>query len=73
MNRRFLLSLPVLAALALGGVSVAGELYLVPDEVWWDIEIGEPPDLYRGRVELADGRDIFGIRRTEYQLETSDS
>jgi gamma-glutamylcyclotransferase (GGCT)/AIG2-like uncharacterized protein YtfP len=44
-----------------GGVSVAGELYLVPDEVWWDIEIGEPPDLYRGRVELADGRDIFGI------------
>lgn len=44
-----------------GGVSVAGELYTVSDEVWRRIEAGEPPHLYRGRVRLADGRDVLGI------------
>jgi gamma-glutamylcyclotransferase (GGCT)/AIG2-like uncharacterized protein YtfP len=44
-----------------GGVSVAGELYMVSDEVWRRIEAGEPPHLYRGRVRLADGRDVLGI------------
>lgn len=43
------------------GVSVKGELYLVPDDVWARIEAGEPPNLYRGEVKLADGRRPFGI------------
>jgi gamma-glutamylcyclotransferase (GGCT)/AIG2-like uncharacterized protein YtfP len=44
-----------------GGVAVAGEIYLVPDEVWQRVEAGEPPGLYRGKVRLADGREIWGI------------
>jgi gamma-glutamylcyclotransferase (GGCT)/AIG2-like uncharacterized protein YtfP len=44
-----------------GGVSVAGELYRVPDEVWSRVEAGEPPNLYRGPVRLADGRVVDGI------------
>jgi gamma-glutamylcyclotransferase (GGCT)/AIG2-like uncharacterized protein YtfP len=43
------------------GVSVAGELYLVPDHVWRRVEAGEPPDLYCGPVRLADGREVQGI------------
>ena len=39
-----------------GGVAVPGELYELPDEVWARVEAGEPPDLYRGPVELEDGR-----------------
>ena len=44
-----------------GGVAVAGEIYLVPDEVWRRVEAGEPPDLYCGPVRLADGREVQGI------------
>ncbi len=44
-----------------GGVAVKGELYLVPDDVWARIEAGEPANLYRGEVKLADGRRPFGI------------
>ena len=44
-----------------GGVAVKGEVYLVPDEVWAKIEAGEPPNLYRGEVKLADGRRPLGI------------
>jgi gamma-glutamylcyclotransferase (GGCT)/AIG2-like uncharacterized protein YtfP len=44
-----------------GGVAVTGEIYRVPDEVWRRVEAGEPPGLYRGRVRLADGREISGI------------
>lgn len=44
-----------------GGVSVAGEIYRVPDEVWRRVEAGEPPGLYRGPVSLADGRVVPGI------------
>jgi gamma-glutamylcyclotransferase (GGCT)/AIG2-like uncharacterized protein YtfP len=44
-----------------GGVSVAGELYRMPSEVWARVEAGEPPRLYRGPVELADGRVVDGI------------
>lgn len=44
-----------------GGVAVAGELYLVPEETWTAIAAGEPPGLYRGRVELEDGREVWGI------------
>ncbi|WP_020563250.1 allophanate hydrolase-related protein [Methylosarcina fibrata] len=44
-----------------GGVSVAGELYDVPWEVWQRIEAGEPPNLYRGLVKLSDGTCEWGI------------
>jgi AGZA family xanthine/uracil permease-like MFS transporter len=43
------------------GVSVAGELYHVPLDVLRRVEEGGPPDLYRGRVELSDGREVDGI------------
>ncbi|MEO8251879.1 MAG: gamma-glutamylcyclotransferase [Chloroflexota bacterium] len=44
-----------------GGISVPGEIYLLPDEVWERVEAGEPPGLYRGPVELSDGRWVDGI------------
>ena len=44
-----------------GGVSVEGELYRVPDEVWRRVEEGEPEHLYRGPVHLEDGRVVPGI------------
>jgi gamma-glutamylcyclotransferase (GGCT)/AIG2-like uncharacterized protein YtfP len=44
-----------------GGVSVAGEIYRVPDDVWRRVEAGEPPGLYRGPVNLEDGRVVPGI------------
>jgi gamma-glutamylcyclotransferase (GGCT)/AIG2-like uncharacterized protein YtfP len=44
-----------------GGVSVAGELYRLPDEVWEQVEAGEPPNLYKGPVTLEDGRVVDGI------------
>lgn len=52
---------PGMFEVAEGGVSVGGELYAVPDEVWQRIEAGEPPGLYRGPVKLADGRVVPGI------------
>jgi len=44
-----------------GGVSVKGELYRLPPEVWARVEAGEPPHLYRGPVALEDGRTVDGI------------
>ena len=44
-----------------GGVSVHGELYRLPDDVLQRVEAGEPPGLYRGPVELQDGRVVQGI------------
>ncbi len=44
-----------------GGASIIGELYIVADETWAAIEAGEPPNLYRGKVELEDGREFYGI------------
>jgi len=52
---------PGMFEVAEGGVSVAGELYRVPLEVWRRVEAGEPPGLYRGPVKLADGRVVPGI------------
>ncbi len=52
---------PGMFEVAQGGVSVKGELYRMPDEVWRRVEAGEPPHLYRGRVFLADGREVDGI------------
>jgi gamma-glutamylcyclotransferase (GGCT)/AIG2-like uncharacterized protein YtfP len=43
------------------GVSVAGELYLVTEEIWRRVEAGEPPGLYGGTVTLNDGRQVCGI------------
>lgn len=44
-----------------GGVSVAGELYAMPDGMWHRVQAREPPDLYRGLVKLNDGRVVPGI------------
>lgn len=44
-----------------GGVSVAGEIYRIPDDVWQRVEAGEPPNLYKGPVLLSDGRTVDGI------------
>ncbi len=52
---------PGMFEVAQGGVSVAGEIYRVSDELWSRIEAGEPPGLYRGPVRLMDGRDLDGI------------
>jgi gamma-glutamylcyclotransferase (GGCT)/AIG2-like uncharacterized protein YtfP len=43
------------------GISVPGEIYWLPDEVWARVEAGEPPGLYKGPVELSDGRWVDGI------------
>jgi len=52
---------PGMFEVAEGGVAVAGELYRLPDEVWRRVEAGEPPNLYRGPVELEDGRIVDGV------------
>jgi gamma-glutamylcyclotransferase (GGCT)/AIG2-like uncharacterized protein YtfP len=52
---------PGMFEVAEGGVAVAGELYRLPDEVWRRVEAGEPPHLYRGPVQLEDGRVVDGI------------
>ncbi len=52
---------PGMFEVADGGVSVAGEIYRVPDEVWRRVEAGEPPNLYKGPVVLEDGRVVDGI------------
>jgi gamma-glutamylcyclotransferase (GGCT)/AIG2-like uncharacterized protein YtfP len=52
---------PGMFEVASGGVSVPGEIYRVPDEVWQRVEAGEPPGLYRGPVKLDDGRVVPGI------------
>jgi gamma-glutamylcyclotransferase (GGCT)/AIG2-like uncharacterized protein YtfP len=44
-----------------GGISVPGEIYSLPDEVWARVEAGEPPHLYKGPVTLSDGRVVDGI------------
>jgi nicotinamidase-related amidase/gamma-glutamylcyclotransferase (GGCT)/AIG2-like uncharacterized protein YtfP len=52
---------PGMFEVAEGGIAVAGEVYLVPDEVWRRVEAGEPPNLYCGPVRLEGGREIKGI------------
>jgi AGZA family xanthine/uracil permease-like MFS transporter len=54
-----------------GGVSVAGELYHVPTDVWRRVEEGEPAGLYRGPVRLLDGRQVQGILYPRELAETS--
>ena len=43
------------------GVSVKGEVYLVDDALWARIEAGEPPNLYRGKATLSDGRRVQAV------------
>lgn len=43
------------------GASIPGELYALPTEVLLEVIEGEPAGLYRGPVELADGRVVPGI------------
>ncbi len=52
---------PGMFEVAQGGVSVAGETYRVSEQVWTRIEAAEPPGLYRGPVQLMNGRDLDGI------------
>ena len=44
-----------------GGSAIAAELYRVPHQVWPRIRDSEPPGLYRGSLELADGRVVEGM------------
>lgn len=44
-----------------GGAAIRGELYTLPIDVLLHVIEGEPPGLYRGPVELADGRVVPGI------------
>lgn len=44
-----------------GGVSVAGEIYKMSDEIWSRVEKGEPPHLYKGTIKLLDGGTVDGI------------
>ena len=52
-----------------GGVSVAGEMYRMSDDIWRRVEEGEPPHLYKGPVKLADGRTVDGILFPRAQAE----
>lgn len=52
---------PGMFEVAEGGVTVVGEIYRMPDEVWQRVEAGEPPNLYCGPVRLEDGRELPGI------------
>jgi gamma-glutamylcyclotransferase (GGCT)/AIG2-like uncharacterized protein YtfP len=52
---------PGMFEVASDGVSVTGELYRVPLDVLRRVEEREPPGLYRGPVQLTDGRTVDGI------------
>lgn len=52
---------PGMFEVPVGGVSVAGELYRITEDVWRRVEAGEPPGLYKGTVRLDDGRQVDGI------------
>ena len=52
-----------------GGVSVAGEMYRMSDDIWQRVEEGEPPHLYKGPVKLDDGRTVDGILFPRAQAE----
>jgi AIG2-like family. len=56
----------------IGGVSVSGELYLLSDEVLERVLAGEPPGVYVGSVELADGRLVPGVLIDPARLRATD-
>ena len=47
------------------GAAIRGELYHVPADSWPSIRDSEPPGLYLGPVELADGRWVKGMLGSE--------
>jgi gamma-glutamylcyclotransferase (GGCT)/AIG2-like uncharacterized protein YtfP len=52
---------PAMFETAHGGVAVRGELFGLSQEILKRVEAGEPRGLYRGVVELEDGRIVDGI------------
>jgi len=52
------------------GASISGELYAIPIETLLRVIEGEPPGLYRGPVELLDGRVVPGILFDEATAKT---
>ena len=44
-----------------GGVSVAGEMYRMSDEIFQRVKNGEPSGLYFGDVKLNNGRTVKGV------------
>ena len=44
-----------------GGVSVAGEMYSMSDEIFQRVKNGEPSGLYFGDVKLNNGRTVKGV------------
>lgn len=52
---------PGMFEVAAGGVAVQGELYQLTAAIWRRVQAGEPPGVYRGPVELADGRVVDGM------------
>jgi len=55
-----------------GGVAVIGELYRLSDEVLERVVSGEPPGLFVGSVELADGRIVPGVLFDPKRLQPTD-
>lgn len=52
---------PAMARASVGGASIRAELYHVPAASWPSIRDIEPPGLFRGPVELADGSWVDGM------------
>ena len=44
-----------------GGISVAGEMYRMSDEIFQRVKNGEPSDLYFGDVKLNNGNTVKGV------------
>ena len=44
-----------------GGVSIAGEIYKLTEDIWSRVEAGEPPNLYKGPIKLLQGQSVDGI------------
>jgi gamma-glutamylcyclotransferase (GGCT)/AIG2-like uncharacterized protein YtfP len=52
---------PGMFEVEVGGVSVAGEIYRMSDDLCARVESREPPLLYRGAVKLSDGGIVDGM------------
>jgi adenine/guanine/hypoxanthine permease len=63
---------PGMHRVASGGVAVLGELYRLSAEILDRVIQGEPPGLYVGPVELADGREVPGILFAAESLRPTD-
>ena len=52
---------PLLLETGSGGVSIAGQLLDVPQDVWDGLMAVEPPGLHMTTIELEDGRRVDGM------------